>query len=77
MLNRNNTRVIFQNPDDMDLLINRGVLALGQGVLIRGSGVNTTQFNVTSEVDGVPLVVLASRMLWDKGVGSSLRQHAY
>ncbi|MEQ1602836.1 MAG: glycosyltransferase family 4 protein [Methylophilaceae bacterium] len=69
LLNRNNTRVIFQNPDDMDLLINRGVLALGQGVLIRGSGVNTTQFNVTSEVDGVPLVVLASRMLWDKGVG--------
>lgn len=69
LLNRPNTRVIFQNPDDMGLLTSCGVLALGQGVLIRGSGVNTTQFDSTSEVNGVPLVVLASRMLWDKGVG--------
>lgn len=69
LLNRPNSRVIFQNPDDMALLTSRGVLALGQGVLIRGSGVSTTQFNATSEVNGLPLVVLASRMLWDKGVG--------
>lgn len=69
LLNRPNSRVLFQNPDDMALLTSCGVLASGQGVLIRGSGVSTTQFNATSEVNGLPLVVLASRMLWDKGVG--------
>lgn len=68
LLNRSNVRVIFQNPDDMGLLIGRGVLESKLAVLIRGSGVDTTQFRVTPEPGGVPVVVLASRMLWDKGI---------
>lgn len=68
LFNDPNVRVIFQNPDDMALLTSRGVLVINQGVLIRGSGVCTSQFNVTPEVYGLPLVVLASRMLWDKGI---------
>lgn len=68
LFNDPNVRVIFQNPDDMALLTSRGVLVTKQGVLIRGSGVCTLQFNVTPEVYGLPLVVLASRMLWDKGI---------
>ena len=68
LFNDPNVRVIFQNPDDMALLTSHGVLVTKQGVLIRGSGVCTLQFNVTPEVYGLPLVVLASRMLWDKGI---------
>jgi glycosyltransferase involved in cell wall biosynthesis len=68
LLNRRTTRVILQNPDDMALLIKRKILSPERAVLIRGSGVDTTQFKAVSEPDGLPLVVLASRMLWDKGV---------
>ena len=68
LLNRAYVRVIFQNPDDMGLLIGRGILESKRAVLIRGSGVDTSLFRFTPEPDGVPLVVLASRMLWDKGV---------
>ena len=68
LLNRPNIRVILQNPDDLSLLTGRGVLEPKYAVLIRGSGVDTTLFHSTSEPDGVPLVILASRMLWDKGI---------
>lgn len=68
LLNRPNVRVIFQNPDDLGLLTGSGVLESKRAVLIRGSGVDTTLFRPTPELDGAPLVVLASRMLWDKGV---------
>lgn len=69
LLNRANVRVILQNPDDMSLLINREILKPEQAVLIRGSGVDIQHFNVSEESNEIPLVVLASRMLWDKGVG--------
>jgi glycosyltransferase involved in cell wall biosynthesis len=38
-------------------------------VLIRGSGVDLQTFRSAPEPPGKPLVVLPSRMLWDKGVG--------
>lgn len=68
LLNRPNVRVILQNQDDLSLLIGRGVLESKRAVLIRGSGVDTVLFHPTPEPTGVPVVVLASRMLWDKGV---------
>lgn len=73
LLNCTNSRVILQNPDDMALLITRRVLAPGHALLIRGSGVDTTQFHSAPEANGLPLVVLASRMLWDKGVGEFVK----
>ncbi len=36
--------------------------------LIRGSGVDTADFPASPESSGIPVVMLASRMLWDKGV---------
>lgn len=66
MLNRG--WVIVQNPDDQAFLIRLGVLPT-QIVLIRGSGVDILHFTPRPECDGPPLVILASRMLWDKGVG--------
>lgn len=64
-----NGRVILQNTDDRAALIAAGVLKVEQVALIRGSGVDTAIFQSTPEPDGVPLVVLPARMLWDKGVG--------
>ena len=61
-----NVRVLVQNPDDQ-----RQVLRLTgvEPVLIPGSGVDLTRFVPRPEPPGPPLVVLASRMLWDKGIG--------
>lgn len=65
-----NLRVIFENPDDRQLFFDNGLLQAEQAVLIRGAGVDTELFAFTPEpATDTPLVVLAARMLWDKGVG--------
>ncbi len=62
------SRTLFQNPDDLNDFVRMGLVRSSQAVLIRGSGVNCATFHPTPEPAGRPLVVLASRMLWDKGV---------
>jgi len=64
-----NTRIIFQNPDDRAIFLENGLVDAAQCTLIRGSGVDMTQFAPLLELGGKPLVVLPARMLWDKGVG--------
>lgn len=63
-----NLAVIFQNPDDRDTLINLGVISERQVKIIRGSGVSTEQYAFTPEPVGKPVVVMAARLLRDKGV---------
>lgn len=65
----NRTRVIFQNVDDQGEFIRRGIVPESRTVLIRGSGVDTSEFAPTPEPGGPPVIVLASRLIWDKGVG--------
>lgn len=67
-LNRDNTRVIFQNPDDLALLVTNGSVKKDQCVLIRGSGVDLTKFEVAAEPRGDFVVMLVARLLIDKGV---------
>jgi glycosyltransferase involved in cell wall biosynthesis len=62
------TVVIFQNPDDKQMWESRGLDAKDRTVLIRGSGVDTQEFAVTPDLADPPVVMLASRLLWDKGV---------
>ena len=69
LLNSSGSRVILQNADDATLLSNSGVLNDKRIALIRGSGVDTLEYTPHPEPDGEPLVILASRLLWDKGVG--------
>jgi glycosyltransferase involved in cell wall biosynthesis len=65
-----NMRVIFQNEAQRDEFVRRGWARAAQSVLIRGSGVDTTVFTPpATPPNGVPLVVLVSRMLYSKGVG--------
>ncbi|MCK5608117.1 glycosyltransferase family 4 protein [Candidatus Pacearchaeota archaeon] len=63
-----NQRIIFQNPDDCAAFIKAGIVTKKDTVLIKGSGVDTSIFTILPESNATPLVILASRMLWDKGV---------
>ncbi len=63
-----NQRIVFQNPDDQGVFIQNRILPAAQTVLIKGSGVDVNTYVPTPEPEGVPVVVLASRMLRDKGV---------
>ncbi|KRT53970.1 glycosyltransferase family 4 protein [endosymbiont of Ridgeia piscesae] len=68
-LRHRNSRVIVQNPDDGEQLERAGIVARNRQVLIKGSGVDMQAFAPRPEPDGKPLLILASRMLWSKGVG--------
>lgn len=63
-----NSRVIFQNTADRDVLQHAGVVRSEQVVLIRGSGVDLAAFPCTAEPPGPPVAVLVARLLADKGV---------
>lgn len=67
-LSHPNQRVIFQNPDNLRMFVDQGLLAEDQAVLIRGSGVDVEAFHPLPEAPGPPCIVLATRMLKDKGV---------
>lgn len=61
--------LIFQNPDDRDLMIGRGFADAGRAHLIRGSGVDIAEFKASTPPAGKkPLVLMATRLLHDKGV---------
>lgn len=60
---------IFENPDDLAYFAGLGVVDAKRCRLIRGAGVDMGRFCPSPEPEGLPLVVLASRLLWDKGVG--------
>jgi glycosyltransferase involved in cell wall biosynthesis len=64
-----NTIGIFQNPEDLKLFVDTRVVKSKKAVLIRGSGVDTLRFISLPEPNDIPTIILASRMLWDKGVG--------
>lgn len=61
-------RVLFENRDDCELMVSSGTVRETQKVIIRGSGVDITKFLPSPEPEGEIVVILASRMLWDKGV---------
>ncbi len=60
--------VIVQNPDDARLLVNIGVPET-QIRRIAGAGVELQRFVPQPEPAGVPVILLCSRLLWQKGVG--------
>jgi glycosyltransferase involved in cell wall biosynthesis len=68
LLNRENTRVILQNANDLDVMTRGCGLLEGNSVLVRGAGVDTEQYAARPIPDGVPVVMLASRMIWPKGI---------
>lgn len=69
LINRPNTRVLLQNPDDRRALIDSGAILPERTNLIQGSGVDTKRFAPFPEPDQTTIVVtLVARMLRDKGI---------
>lgn len=63
-------RVIFQNADDGKTLIRLGAVDQKNASLIRGSGVDMTEFYATPEpLSDSPMVLFSSRLLRAKGIG--------
>lgn len=60
--------VIFQNPEDLEYLVRAGVVDRAQTALIRGAGVDMARFLPAPAPPGRVHVVLASRMLREKGI---------
>jgi len=63
-----NASVIFQNQDDLSVIERAARLRPGQAELIRGSGVDLREFRPTPLPTQAPIVLLAARLLGDKGV---------
>jgi glycosyltransferase involved in cell wall biosynthesis len=63
-----NLKVIFQNTDDLCYLAKVTHLPKSSMTLLRGSGVDLTRYTHVPLPGGMPVVVLAARLLADKGV---------
>ncbi|MBF0427591.1 MAG: glycosyltransferase family 4 protein [Magnetococcales bacterium] len=63
-----NLKVIFQNSDDLAKLVNQADIADSKVELIPGSGVDLGEYRATPLPSGMPVVMLAARLLADKGV---------
>jgi glycosyltransferase involved in cell wall biosynthesis len=61
-------KVIFQNANDRDYLVQLARLPSSKYAIIPGSGVDLTQFAPTPLPPGIPVIVLACRLISDKGV---------
>jgi glycosyltransferase involved in cell wall biosynthesis len=62
-------RIIVQNPDDFAFFVGNGVVPESRCSIIFGSGVDVERFVPSPEPQGVPKVLVGTRMLWDKGIG--------
>lgn len=67
-LGHRNARVIFQNEEDRASLVRITGLNQSKTTLIRGSGVDLISYRCTPEPSGIPVILLAARLLADKGV---------
>ncbi|OQW30922.1 MAG: glycosyl transferase family 1 [Nitrospira sp. SG-bin1] len=60
---------VFQNEEDQAQLVRDHIVEHSQTRVIRGTGVDVNRFRPMDENPQELVVLLASRMLWDKGVG--------
>lgn len=63
------SEVVFENPDDRALFLELGLVPAEHAHAVHGTGVNIGLYHPCPEPEGDPLVLLPSRMLWDKGIG--------
>lgn len=74
ILDKQHAKTVFENADDRDYFLKQGWIKEQNAVLIRGAGVDIERFKPrqnfgASSAEGPPIVMLLSRMLWDKGIG--------
>lgn len=62
-------QVIFQNPDDMETMIARGLIEKTQCHLVIGSGVDIVSFEASPiPQSDSPVVLMLTRLIHDKGI---------
>ena len=66
--NHFNQKVIFQNEDDLKVLVEWGILNSFKAKILRGSGIKLENFINLNDPGGIPTVCFAARLLRDKGV---------
>lgn len=69
LLNPIGSRVVFENQDDLLDFVAKGQVRGSDAILIRGAGESPSKFQPAENTESKPLVVLAARLLWDKGIG--------
>jgi glycosyltransferase involved in cell wall biosynthesis len=67
-LHRPAVLTVFQNAEDRDRFVGAGLVPARRTRVIAGSGVDVARFAPGPPADGVPVALLAARLLWDKGV---------
>lgn len=67
-LGKRNLRVICQNRDDRETIIHAAGLSLNKVTMISGAGVDLSAYSEKLLPQGTPVVIMASRLLRDKGV---------
>jgi glycosyltransferase involved in cell wall biosynthesis len=72
-LDHPNQTLIFQNPHDRDQVLAITRRPSRETRLIRGSGIDLAECVVVPEPDGTPVVVMAARLLFDKGVSEFVK----
>lgn len=68
VLGQPNSRVVIENLDDLQNLIDNSFAKPHTIALIKGAGVDTEKFKMVPEPDGPIKVIMVSRLLRDKGV---------
>lgn len=68
VLRQSKAAVIFQNTADRDLFVGRSIITPDKAKVIRGAGVDLKLFRPTPKQATRPVVLLASRLVWEKGI---------
>lgn len=68
LFKRSHQLVLVENEQDKQLLVDKLGVSSQKIVVTRGSGVNVQIFQPAPEPAGIPVVMLASRLLWIKGI---------
>jgi len=61
--------VIFENQEDRQAFISQNLVTEDQTWLVESVGVDPERFSPKPEPEGEVTILLAARMLWDKGIG--------
>ncbi len=69
LLNPRDSKVVFENEEDLAHCVASGSARVADAQLIPGAGVDTDAFQPGPPDDGPAIVVLGARMMRDKGVG--------
>ena len=69
---RNSKAVIFQNKDNRNLFVKKGIIDLSKTHIVNGSGVDILKYNIEDFPNGKIVFLCISRLLGEKG----LREYA-